>query len=445
MNNRFYKIVIVSLVMLTGFMAEVYGQEVGSKLPDLSIGGAMINGSKKSTIKEMYEKGGLIINFWATWCSPCLKEQKMLDSLMQVFPDLSVLSTTYEDSILVRKHFDKIGLPKSKSMVITANDKLFHDFFKHRMIPHNIWIDKQGVIRAVTGGEEINEKNIKEFFNGNVANLYAKVDDMKFEFTKTYHVPDSMILFRSYISGMNDAITSGLLYGNEKEFNRVFAWNRPITQFFWLAFTNLKSSRMNWNLIELHSSDSTRFIQPQLDKPLFERSRYNNGNDLLTRQRKWDKDNIYCYELILPKNVDVKLASEYMLPDLEKFFNIKASTKKKRVVCNVVSLNRSKLLKLPVAKGETPSFRHKYYTLNVQSKSIDDILSGLSDDFNDNIPYINNTGYNGLLSFEIKSEKGKLTLDDVWSKLNEFGIGKVKKKRLYKVLVLRDLSHPGKG
>ena len=91
-----------------------------------------------------------------------------------------------------------------------------------------------GVIRASTGGEDINEKNVKEFLSGNTDKLYSINDDLNFQFTKTYHVPDSMILFRSYISGSNDAITSGLNYGPDKngEFNRLFAWNRPITQFF---------------------------------------------------------------------------------------------------------------------------------------------------------------------------------------------------------------------
>ncbi|MBB5637261.1 thiol-disulfide isomerase/thioredoxin [Pedobacter cryoconitis] len=450
MSNKLFKIITISVLAIAGFgtglIQTVNGQEIGDKLPDLKIKGPFIMGNEKSTVADLYQKGGLIINFWATWCSPCLKEQKRLDSLTQIYPDLSVLSVTYEDISGVKAHFARAGLPKSKSMIITTNDTIFHNAFKHRAIPHNIWIDKAGIIKASTGGDEINEKNIKEFLKGNTSKLHIKKDRLDFSFTKTYHVPDSMILFRSYITGYNEEITSGVNFGPDEngEFKRLFAWNRPIIQFFWLAFTKQKNSRMNWKLIELDSSDSIRFIQTYFNRPLFERSKYTNGDDLVTRERKWDYDNLYCYELILPKNIPASKSSEYMLPDLEKFFNIKASTRKKKMMTNVVSLDKSKLSKLPVAKGEKPFIDKFYDSLIVKSTSIDDILDCLMERFTDDTPYVNKTGYNGLLSFEIKSEKGKLTLEEVWAKLNGFGIKKVEKKHLYEILVLKDLSHPNK-
>jgi len=448
MNNRLFRIIAMSFLVIAGcaigLVQSVNGQVIGSKLPDLKIKGPFIIGNQKSSVADLYKKGGLIINFWATWCTPCLKEQKLLDSLLQIYPDLSVLSVTYEDSVVVRRHFDKVGLPKSKSMIITTNDIVFHDAFKHRVIPHNIWIDKSGVIKAITGGDEITEKNVKVFLNGNTGKLSVKSDDLDFDFRKTYHVPDSMILFRSYISGFNERITSGTNFGGDEkgEFKRLFAWNRPITQFFWLAYTHQTNDRMNWNLIELKSSDSTRFIQPRLNRPLFERSRYNTGEDFITRERRWNTDNLYCYELILSKNAPVIKSAEYMFPDLEKFFNMKASIRKKRIMTNVVFLDRSKLKNLPISKGGKRSIWSNSEVFTVKNKTIDNILNYILETFTDNVPYINETGFKGRLSFEIISKTGQLSLSDIWAKLSEFGIVKVEKKRSYPILVLEDLSHP---
>jgi thiol-disulfide isomerase/thioredoxin len=448
MNNRLFRIIAIGFLVIAGcaigLVQSVNGQVIGSKLPDLKIKGPFIIGNQKSSVADLYKKGGLIINFWATWCTPCLKEQKLLDSLIQIYPDLSVLSVTYEDSVIVRRHFDKVGLPKSKSMIITTNDTVFHDAFKHRVIPHNIWIDQAGIIKASTGGSEISEKNIKEFLKGNTSKLYSKKDRLDFDYKKTYHVPDSQILFRSYITGFNEGITSGSDCGGDKngEFKRLFAWNRPITQFFWLAYTHQMGVRMNWNLIELKSSDSTRFIQPRLNRPLFERSRYNTGEDFITRDRKWKKDNLYSYELILPKSVPTSKSAEYMFPDLEKFFNVKASIRKKRIMTNIVSLDKSKLKNLPVSKGGEPLIRSFSDRLIVSNMLIGNMLNFILDSFTDDVPYINKTGYDGLVSFEIVSKKGPLTLADVWARLNEFGIVKVEKKRSYPILVLKDLSHP---
>ncbi|AMP98892.1 hypothetical protein AY601_1986 [Pedobacter cryoconitis] len=451
MNNHWFKIIAVSFFLFTisgtSLVPSAFGQAIGSKVPDLQIGGAFISGTQKSALSDLYKKGGLIINFWATWCAPCLKEQKRLDSLMQIYPELSVLSTTYEDSIVVRKHFEKNGMPKSRSMIITSNDKVFHDFFKHRVIPHNIWIDKNGIIKASTGGDEINEKNVKEFLEGNTSKLDIKNDDITFSALKTYHVPDSMIRFRSCISGFNNGITSGLLYGDsneDKEFNRMFAWNRPITQFFWLGYTNQQNYRMNWNLIELDSSDSTRFIQPTLDRALFERSRYNNGDDFLTRKKRWEKDNLYCYEFMMSKSIKLRQSSEYMFPDLERFFNVKASTRKKRMICNVVKLDQAKFQRSVFLNKKELSLAKNSDSLIVDSLSINNILNLLLEKFTDNVPYINETGYGGLLSFKIISKNGKLTSQEIWARLNEFGLYKEEKKRSYEILVLKDLSHPGK-
>lgn len=40
----------------------------------------------------------LVINFWATWCTPCLKEMPELDRLARTRRDLSVLGLAYEES-----------------------------------------------------------------------------------------------------------------------------------------------------------------------------------------------------------------------------------------------------------------------------------------------------------------------------------------------------------
>ncbi|MGY0035162.1 TlpA family protein disulfide reductase [Pedobacter sp. NJ-S-72] len=177
MNNKWFKTIAVSLICIsvTFLVPRAIGQTIENKIPDLKIDGAFINGDQKSSLPDLYKKGGLIINFWATWCAPCIKEQKVLDSLMQIYPELSVLSTTYQDSVLVRKHFEKVGLPKSRSMIITANDKVLHNLFKHRSLPHNIWIDKTGTIKTITGGDEINEKNVKDFLKGNSPKLDLKM------------------------------------------------------------------------------------------------------------------------------------------------------------------------------------------------------------------------------------------------------------------------------
>ncbi|MFO1152589.1 MAG: TlpA disulfide reductase family protein [Rhodospirillales bacterium] len=58
-----------------------------------------------------YRGSGLIVNFWATWCAPCVKEMPALDRLAQHVKDDGIivlaLSADREGAPVVRKFYDK--------------------------------------------------------------------------------------------------------------------------------------------------------------------------------------------------------------------------------------------------------------------------------------------------------------------------------------------------
>ena len=67
---------VISIFIILSF---VIGQE---KLPDISV--KLLSG-KTTNLYELLKDGPVIIDFWATWCSPCKKLMKHLDKFHKHF------------------------------------------------------------------------------------------------------------------------------------------------------------------------------------------------------------------------------------------------------------------------------------------------------------------------------------------------------------------------
>ena len=443
---------ILVLTLLTGSISHFgFSQtrqnaviKIGDTLPNLTVKNLLKPGKGKTTISDLYRKGGLIINFWATWCSPCIKEIKLLDSIASENPDrFAVLSVTYEAEEPVNSHLKRSGSPKSSNLIVTAGDSLLHQYFPHRSIPHNIWIDHNGVVRAITSGDEISRKNISNFLNKKTSKLYQKDDDLSFDFSKPYHIPDSVIGYRSQISGFNERITSGVNYNNKigGSTKRYFSWNTRVAELFWMAYCKQLSSRINWNLVELHTSDSIKFFRSRDNRNLLRSYREYRG-DLIAYDRRWDQQNLFCYDLILPREVSNDQAAEYMFNDLQRYFNIKAEIEDRRKECRLIYFPTHRAVKADASAKA--SIELKEGALIVTNQTIDELMLYLYDWFGNEQPYINNTkvSYPINMTITLPALNGKESYSEaeIWEGLKKQGMIYIIKRRPYPVLILRDLN-----
>jgi len=92
-------------------------------------------------------KGKLvIINFWATWCTPCKKEMPSLDNLYQNsnFKNLEVFAVNMEqpNTLKTKKFFNDVKIKKLKIFFDTKLN--FVKEFKLRGVPTTIFINKKG-------------------------------------------------------------------------------------------------------------------------------------------------------------------------------------------------------------------------------------------------------------------------------------------------------------
>ena len=118
---------------------------VGKPAPDFT---AVLLDGRKVSLKD-YQGQVLVINFWATWCSPCKRELPLLDGYYQAQQKfgLKVIAATTEDSLPLYQL-----QPLAKAMSIPMVRYLRGGYGPLEGVPTNYVIDRAGVVRWAQAG-----------------------------------------------------------------------------------------------------------------------------------------------------------------------------------------------------------------------------------------------------------------------------------------------------
>ncbi len=120
-------------------------QESQNQLPEFSLSG--LDG-KQHSIKEWQGKV-LVINFWATWCPPCLKEMPEFQAIQNEFSDkgLQFIGIALDEAEPVKEF---ISSKKITYPILLGEDqgmKIAHDLGNIvNTVPFTVVVDKKGNI-----------------------------------------------------------------------------------------------------------------------------------------------------------------------------------------------------------------------------------------------------------------------------------------------------------
>ena len=125
---------------LTGCNRGDHPEQIEKKAPDFTVQ----NGSQ--TIRLSQFRGKIVLlNFWATWCAPCIDELPSLQALQRERPDIQVLAVSIDDDPEAYRAFLKqydISLLAVRNGSQGANLK-----YGSVRVPETFIVDRNGMIR----------------------------------------------------------------------------------------------------------------------------------------------------------------------------------------------------------------------------------------------------------------------------------------------------------
>jgi cytochrome c biogenesis protein CcmG/thiol:disulfide interchange protein DsbE len=107
----------------------------------------------------------VLLNFWATWCSPCIQELPSLLDLHHDDPNLAILAVSIDEDpdayseFLSRRHIDLLTVRDPSESAA----KLFHT----EQWPETYVIDRQGIIRRkFIGAQDWSSPEVRTYLKG---------------------------------------------------------------------------------------------------------------------------------------------------------------------------------------------------------------------------------------------------------------------------------------
>lgn len=315
---------------------EIKSFSIGDTVPDVVFNEVMNYPAKTAKLSDFENKKLIILDFWSTSCSACIGYFPQMQSLADKFKNnLQIILVNGKTKLwhdnpqkiervlknLKERSGITIGLP------IVLNCEILDQYFPRRTIPHEVWINENGVVLAITGAEEVTAGNIRDIIEGKKVTMRMKKDVF---FDIRHHPLSALVYGANSLSGQS--VSSSLLYKGQIDglgsrmglrssdgiadtlYTGMYATNMPLLYLYQLAYRNLMQFPPNRIMIE--TKDSADF-------------RYDGYND-----SSWYAQ-VYSYYINVPPVTRQKMM-EYMQHDLARTFHTKVTDQKRRIKCWVI-------------------------------------------------------------------------------------------------------------
>jgi thiol-disulfide isomerase/thioredoxin len=175
MKNMKNKILLVALSLLTFcFQNRIEAGEptVGAKPPPLQLEKVLQAPAGARASWDALKGKVVILEFWATWCGPCIAAIPHLNELADEFKGKPVqfIAITDEEENVVAPFLKKKSI---HAWVGLDTDKSMHKDYAISGIPHTVVIDRKGKVAAITYPTALTKQHLEDLLAGKKLALAA--------------------------------------------------------------------------------------------------------------------------------------------------------------------------------------------------------------------------------------------------------------------------------
>ena len=131
------------------------GKEAGMRAPDFSV---PVYGQETPFVLSQQLGKTVIVNFWATWCTPCVQELPHFDEIHRKYGDSTAVVAIHSDLVTDDVEAYLAGFDYRLPFALDADGTVIRSFGGSTMLPQTIVIDPSGVITYNATGSVTLEK-----------------------------------------------------------------------------------------------------------------------------------------------------------------------------------------------------------------------------------------------------------------------------------------------
>jgi peroxiredoxin len=132
--------VALGLLLTAGCDRGQHPGQIGSSAPTFTVS----DGSQAADLSKLRGKV-VVLNFWATWCAPCIEELPSLMELQRRMPEVAIVAISTDEDTAAYKQF----LSEHSIQLRTINDSAqkVNPMYGTFRYPETYVIDRRGVLR----------------------------------------------------------------------------------------------------------------------------------------------------------------------------------------------------------------------------------------------------------------------------------------------------------